>query len=72
VNAIFVGMGIPEIEAKRYEGKLKGGNLLISVHTDNSEEQKRAEQIFKTAKAEDICSTTEASVPKSKEVPHRV
>ena len=44
-----------------------GGNLLVSVHAENSEAAKRAEQIFKTAKAEDICSTTEASVPKAKD-----
>jgi hypothetical protein len=67
IGGALVGMGIPEIEAKRYEGKIKGGNLLISVHTESSEEQKRAEEIFKAAKAEDICSTTEASVPKGKD-----
>lgn len=64
VTGALVGLGIPEIEAKRYEGKIKGGNLLISVHTESSEEQKRAEQIFKTANAEDICSASESSVPK--------
>jgi len=63
LTGALVGMGIPEIEAKRYEGKIKGGNLLISVHTENSGEQKKAEEIFKAARAEDICSTTEASVP---------
>ena len=70
VTGALVGMGIPEIEAKRYEGKIKGGNLLISVHTETSDEQKRAEQIFKNAKAEDICSATESSVPKGKDRPH--
>ncbi len=67
VTGALVGLGIPEIEAKRYEGKIKGGNLLISVHAETSDEVKRAEAIFKTAKADDICSTNEASVPKSKE-----
>jgi hypothetical protein len=60
-------MGIPEIEAKRYEGKIKSGNILISVHIETSDEQRRAEGIFKTARAEDICSTGEASVPKAKD-----
>ena len=69
VTGALVGMGIPEIEAKRYEGKIKGGNLLISVHSENSDEQKRAEAIFKTARAEDICSTNESSVPKSSKEP---
>jgi hypothetical protein len=63
ITGALVGMGIPEIEAKRYEGKIKGGNLLISVHTESSDEVKKAEDIFKKANAEDICSTTEASVP---------
>src|SRR3954462_3464387 len=49
VPGALVGLGIPEIEAKRYEGKIKGGNLLIAVHAENSDEVKRAEQIFKTA-----------------------
>jgi hypothetical protein len=66
LTGALVGMGIPEIEAKRYEGKIKGGNLLISVHTESSDEVKKAEGIFKAAKADDICSTDEASVPGAK------
>ena len=66
VTGALVGLGIPEIEAKRYEGKIRGGNLLVSVHTENADEVKRAEQIFKAARADDICSTTEASVPKDR------
>ena len=65
VAGALVGMGIPEIEAKRYEGKVKDGNILISVHAEKSEGVKAAEQIFKRTKAEDICSTTEASAPKA-------
>jgi hypothetical protein len=67
ITGALVGLGIPEIEAKRYEGKIKGGNLLISVHTESSDQVKRAEQIFKAAGAEDICSAGEANVPKAKE-----
>jgi hypothetical protein len=63
ITGALVGMGIPEMEAKRYEGKIKGGNILISVHTSTSEEQTRVEKIFKAAKAQDICSATEAGVP---------
>src|ERR1700677_3235270 len=59
----LVGLGIPEIEAKRYEGKIKKGNILISVHTENSEEISRAKEIFTKAGAQDICSTGEASAP---------
>jgi hypothetical protein len=63
IAGALVGMGIPEIEAKRYEGKIKGGNLLISVHVESSEDQERAEAILEAAWAEDITSTGEASVP---------
>lgn len=64
IAGALVGLGIPEYEAKRYEGKLRDGNLLLSVHTDNSDEVKRAKEIFKNAGAEDISSTGEASTPK--------
>lgn len=40
---------VSQMEAKRYEGRIKGGNILISVHTSTNEEQTRVEQIFKTA-----------------------
>jgi hypothetical protein len=60
----LIGLGIPELEAKRYENKIKAGNLLISVHTDNSDEIDRAKKIFKEAGAEDICATGESSAPK--------
>ena len=61
----LIGLGIPEIEAKRYEGKVKAGNILISVHTENSTEITRAKDIFTKAGAEDICTTGEASTPKN-------
>ena len=58
----LVGMGIPEYEAKRYEGKIKDGNILISVHTDDSDERSKVKDIFEEADAEDIAVTGEASV----------
>ena len=61
----LIGLGIPEIEAKRYEEKLKKGNYLIAVHADEHEDVDRAEKIFKAAGAEDISSVSEASVPKA-------
>ena len=60
----LIGLGIPEIEAKRYEEKLKNGNYLIAVHTDESEDVDRAKRVFKTAGAEDISTVSEASAPK--------
>ncbi len=65
VAGALVGMGIPEVEAKRYEGKLRHGNILIAVSTDNAEQQKQVERIYKTAQAHDVFATSEAGVPKS-------
>jgi hypothetical protein len=60
----LVGLGIPEFEAKRYEGKLREGNILISVHVEDSKEQSRAKDVFEVAGAQDISTTGEAAVPK--------
>ena len=57
----LVGMGIPEYEAKRYEGRVREGGILLSVHCDNSDWAKRAKEILKNTGAEDISSTSEAS-----------
>jgi len=58
----LVGLGIPEYEAKRYEGKIKEGNILISVHTDDGNEVDKAKEVFKREGAEDVSYTGEASV----------
>src|SRR5688572_11929029 len=47
VTGALVGLGIPELEAKSYEGKLKGGNILLAVHADDRDWQKKAEDILK-------------------------
>ena len=67
VAGALIGLGVPEFEAKSYEGKVRGGNLLIAVHTDNSETEKRTKQIFTTNGAHDISVTGDASVPKKRE-----
>jgi len=64
LTGALIGMGIPEYEAKRYEGKVKGGNILLSVHTEDSAERDRAKKILETGGAEDISYTGESSVPK--------
>jgi hypothetical protein len=58
----LVGMGIPEYEAKRYEGRVKDGGILVSVHCDTSEEISRAKDVLKQAGGEDIASSGEKSV----------
>jgi hypothetical protein len=57
----LIGLGIPEYEAKRYEGRMQKGGILLSVHCDTSEEIKRAKEIMKNTGAEDISSTSESS-----------
>jgi len=56
----LVGMGIPEYEAKRYEGIIKEGGMLLSVHCDNSDWVKRGKQILERTGAQDISSSGEA------------
>jgi hypothetical protein len=57
----LVGMGIPEYEAKRYEGRVKNGGVLLSVHCNTSEEISRAKELLKATGAEDISSAGEKS-----------
>lgn len=60
IAGALVGMGIPEYEAKRYEGRVKEGGILISVHCDNTDWKKRAIEILKQTGAGDIGSESEA------------
>ena len=62
----LIGLGIPEIQAKCYEGKVKAGNVLIAVHTDDFQEVNQAEGIFRHAGARDVHTTYEAAVPDGK------
>jgi len=64
VAGALIGLGIPEIEAKRYEGKLQGGNILLAVHVDDGDEEKAATRILKDSGATDVKTTGEASVPR--------
>ena len=59
LTGALVGLGIPEYEAKRYEGKVKEGGILISVHSESADETNRAKDIFKQEGAHDISSTGE-------------
>ena len=58
----LVGMGIPEYEAKRYEGRIKEGGVLLSAHCDTSEQIDRAKTILKQTGATDIASAGEETV----------
>jgi len=59
ITGALVGMGIPEFEAKRYEGRVKEGGLLLSVHCDDSKWVKKAKEILEETGAEDVSSSGE-------------
>lgn len=62
LTGALVGMGIPEFEAKRYEARVKEGNILISVHTEDSRQKDVAKKIFEQGGAEDISVAKESKV----------
>jgi hypothetical protein len=56
----LVGLGIPEFEAKRYEGRIKEGGILLSVLCDDSNSARKAKELLQQTRAEDVSSTGEA------------
>ena len=66
LTGALVGMGIPEYEAKRYEGRVKEGGILLSVHSDNSDWTRKAKDILERTGADDVSSTGEAKADFSK------
>ncbi len=67
IAGALIGMGIPEIEAKAYDGKIRGGNILIAAHTTNSDGEKHAKQILEDNGAHDVSVVEETSPPKNAE-----
>jgi hypothetical protein len=66
IAGALIGMGIPEYEAKRYEGRVKEGGILLSVHSDSSEWTSKAKDILERTGANDVSSTGEAKADFSK------
>jgi hypothetical protein len=66
VTGALIGLGMPEYVAVRYEGRVKKGGILLSVHSDNSDWTKRAKEILERTGAEDIASSGEASADYAK------
>jgi len=60
----LIGMGIPEYEAKRYEGRVKDGGILLSIHSDDPQWTKKAKEILERTGAQDVSSTSEATSEK--------
>lgn len=68
LTGALIGMGIPEFEAKRYEGKVKAGSTLLSVHSENSNETAIASKIFESVGAEDITTAGEVAGERTEQV----
>ena len=66
ITGALIGMGIPEYEAKRYEGRVKDGGILLSVHSDDSQWTKKAKEVLERTGAQDVSSTGEASSKNNK------
>ncbi len=62
ITGALIGMGIPEYEAKMFEGKLREGNILIAAHSEINDDLKRAEDIFKTHGATDVKRVNDQAV----------
>jgi hypothetical protein len=60
VLGALLGMGFPEYEAKRFEGRIRQGGILLSVHCDSTEWVKRAQTILTDTGASDVASAAEA------------
>ena len=69
ITGALIGMGIPEYEAKRYEGRVKDGGILLSVHCDSSDLKKLAKEVLENTGAQDISSTSEAASDAPKKYP---
>src|SRR5678815_3159105 len=65
LTGALIGMGIPEYEAKRYEGRVKDGGILLSVHSDDSQWTKKAKEILERTGVQDVSSTGEANSEKA-------
>lgn len=68
ITGALVGLGMPELEAKRYERKVRDGNILLSVHCDDSDEVDTVKDIFEAAEADDICTAGEAGVERDEDI----
>lgn len=72
LSGALIGLGIPEYEAKRYEGIVKKGGILISVHCDDNEWKRKAMRVLEQSAARDVSSSSEVRETSTvREVPRR-
>ncbi|HVT79184.1 MAG TPA: DUF3341 domain-containing protein [Phycisphaerae bacterium] len=62
LGGALIGMGVPEIEARQFEGKLNEGNVVLSVHSDDPDTTRLVKDIFNRNHASDVCTATESAV----------
>jgi hypothetical protein len=67
LTGALIGMGIPEMEAKAYEGKVKDGHILLSTHVDDNEQRDRVKALLEREGAQDIAVAGEKSVPEQRQ-----
>lgn len=60
ISGALIGLGIPEYEAKRFEGHVKNGGILLSIHCESDEAIKEAKSLLENTGAQDIASSSEA------------
>ena len=65
LTGALVGLGVPEVRAKTYEGKLRTGGALVSVHAEDKVRVEAAQKIFALHRAEDVSTTSESSLPRA-------
>lgn len=64
ITGALIGMGVPEFEAKAYEGKIRSGNVLLAIHTDGGAHAKQVRESLENMGATDIRTGGEAAVPR--------
>ncbi|MGZ3768607.1 MAG: quinol:electron acceptor oxidoreductase subunit ActD [Bdellovibrio sp.] len=72
IAGALIGLGFPEYEAKRYEQAVSGGGILLSIHVDDNDWQKKAEKVLESSGAKDISSSHEVSQKPHGEPPEKV
>jgi len=61
LTGVLMEFGASRNEAKRYEGLVRAGKILFSVHCDNSDWVSRAKEILEANGAHDVASSAEAA-----------
>lgn len=69
IAGALIGLGLPEIEARAYEGRIRGGKILMAAHTPAPDRERAARQVFEAAGASHILATSDNPSPRAAETP---